>query len=90
MITQAYVQDVINRHSVRVRIPLYNKAEGVNGSTPNSELGVAPICTLPNIINDPHPGDVVFIAFEEDDLSKPVVLLVPMEDYSLFSQFEDK
>lgn len=74
MITKAYIQDVINRHAVRVRIPLYNKLDGVNGSTPNAELGIAPICTLPNVINDPHPGDIVFVSFEEDNLSKPVVI----------------
>lgn len=74
MVTKAYIQDVISRHSVRVRIPLYHKLEEVNGSTPNSELSIAPICTLPNVITDPHPGDIVFVSFEENDLSKPVIM----------------
>lgn len=74
MITKGYIQDVLSRHSVRVRIPLYNKIENVNGATPNKELSIAPICTVANIINDPHIGDIVFLAFEEDDISKPVVI----------------
>lgn len=74
MITKAFIQDVINPHTVRVRIPMYNKLDGTQGSTPKSELPLAPICTVANIINDPHPGDVVFVSFEDDDLSKPIVL----------------
>lgn len=74
MITKAYVQSVLDNHTVRVRIPLFNKLENVNGATPNGELSIAPICTVANIINDPHIGDIVFVAFEEDDLSKPIVI----------------
>lgn len=74
MVTKAIVQEVISAHRVRIRIPLYNKIEGVMNSTPDTELPVSPICTLPNIKVSPNVGDIVFVAFEEDDLSHPVVL----------------
>lgn len=74
MITKAIIQDVINAHKIRIRIPLYNKLDGVNGSTPNNELSIASVCTLPNIISDPHVGDIVFVSFEEDNIAKPVIL----------------
>lgn len=47
MVTKAIIQEVIGPHSVRVRIPLYNKIEYVNGSTPTSELPRASICLTP-------------------------------------------
>ena len=74
MITKAYIQEVLSPHSVKVRIPILNKIEDVNGATPNSELPTAAICTLPNMITDAHAGDIVIVGFEENSTSKPIVL----------------
>lgn len=74
MLTKAYIQEVINPHSIRVRIPLYNKIADVEGSTPNKELGVACVCTLPNFITSANVGDIVIVGFEENTISKPVIL----------------
>jgi hypothetical protein len=74
MITKAFIQEVVDPHHIRIRIPLYNKIENVNGSTPNSELGIAAVCTLPNFITDARPGSVVIVGFEEDSISKPIIL----------------
>ena len=74
MLTKAYIQEVLSSHSIRVRIPLYNKIEGVEGATPNNELHTACVCTLPNFITNPKAGDVVIVGFEENDVSNPVIL----------------
>ena len=74
MLTKAYIQEVLSPHSVKVRIPLYHKIEGVGGSTRNDELPVGCVCTLPNFVTDINPGDIVILGFEEDNISKPVVL----------------
>lgn len=74
MVTKAIIQEVLSPHKVKVRMPLFNKIENANGSTPNRELPVCPICTLPNFINDPRVGDIVFVAPEDYDVSRPVVL----------------
>jgi hypothetical protein len=74
MLTKAYIQEVINPHSIKVRMPLYNKLEGVDGATPNNKLHTACVCTLPNFITNPRKGDIVIVGFEDNDISHPVVL----------------
>ena len=74
MITKGYIQEVLTSNTVRVRIPLYHKIENTNGSVTNDLLPVAPIVTPPNIRIDPMVGDVVVVAFEENDLSKPIII----------------
>lgn len=74
MLTKGYIQAVISPHSVRVRLPIFNKVENVQGATPVEELATAPICTLPHFVQNPQIGDIVFVDFEEDQYSHPVVL----------------
>lgn len=74
MITKAYISEVFSPNKVRVRVPLFNKIDGVNGSTPKNELSMACVCSLPNCKVAPQSGDVVLVGFEEDNTSKPVVL----------------
>lgn len=74
MLTKGYIQAVLSPHSVRVRLPIFNKVENVQGATPVEELSTAPICTLPHFIQNPQIGDIVFVDFEEDQYSHPVVL----------------
>ena len=74
MVTKAIIQEVLNHYTVKLRIPIYNKLENVNGSTPNNELSITTLCTLPNFLIKPEPGDIVIVAFEEGDISKPIVI----------------
>ena len=74
MLTKGYIQAIISPHSVRVRLPIFNKVENVQGATPVEELATAPICTLPHFVQNPQIGDIVFVDFEEDQYSHPVVL----------------
>lgn len=74
MLTKAYISDIINSNSIKIRMPLFNKIDGVNGATPKSELSIACVCSLPNFITAPQTGDIVIVGFEEDDTSKPVIL----------------
>ena len=74
MLTKGYIQAVLSPYSVRVRLPIFNKVENVQGATPVEELATAPICTLPHFIQNPQVGDIVFVDFEEDQYSQPVVL----------------
>lgn len=74
MVTKAYISEVISPYSVKIRIPLYNKINGVNGATPESELPLACVCTLPNYAISPVVGDIVIVGFEEDNISKPVII----------------
>lgn len=74
MVTKAFVEEVIDKNHIRVRMPLYNKIKGVESSTPTRELPIAPICSLPNIDYNINVGDIVLIAFEEDKLGNPIII----------------
>ena len=74
MITKAYIIDIIDKYRARVRIPIYNKAYASPTATPTDNLSIATICTLPGVIPNYKVGDVVYVAFEEDIVSKPVIL----------------
>ena len=74
MITKAYVQTIIDESTVVVRMPLFNKIAEVSGSTPDSELPTASLCIVPGAEYVLEEGDIVFLGFEEDNISNPVVL----------------
>ena len=44
------------------------------GATSVNELSDAIICTLPRSSYIPEVGDVVIVAFEDNDLGKPIIL----------------
>ena len=62
MITKAIIKEIIDKYQVRVDIPLLN-------STLDSI-----VCTLPKAKFYPEIGDIVFVAFEDYDLGKPVII----------------
>lgn len=76
MLTKAYVVSKVKNSSNRyiVRIPLLNSIEGAKHSTPNSELSEAAVASLPATSNILHPGDCVYVGFENNDLGSPVII----------------
>ena len=73
MITKGIVTFVKSSYEVQVRIPIINGFNSKN-STPNSELYYATVCCPPNMQYDLQPNDVVFIAFEDNDYAKPIII----------------
>lgn len=74
MITKGIVQDIIDDYTIRVRLPIYDGTEKSQQGTPNSSLSLATICSLPNSSSFVDLGDIVFVAFEDDDMGKPVII----------------
>ena len=74
MSERALVVEVVDRYHVKVRIPTFNKSGNANGATPDSELSVAPIATVPGCSPALKAGDMVIVGFEHDYTAKPVVL----------------
>ena len=74
MVTKAIIAEIIDKTQARVRIPIFDKAEGASFATPNSELAIAPICTMAGAAPNYKVGDVVFVAFEYDVFSNPIIL----------------
>jgi len=74
MILRALIENKEDAYHYRIRIPLLNKSEGSANATSYEDLYIAPVCTFPGIKINFVKGDVVFVAFESNDYSKPVIL----------------
>ena len=73
MITKAIIEKIVNPYRAIVRIPIIDKAKGAVSATPSEYLHAATICTPPGISPNLSVGDVVFVAFEDGNDSKPVI-----------------
>ena len=73
MITKGIVEEVLGTKA-KVRLPIYDGIDGAKNSTKTKDLYSATICSLPNIDNPVSVGDIVFVSFEDNDNSKPVIL----------------
>ena len=69
----------------RVRIPKYHKLRGVSTATPTESLPYATICCQPGIVPSYEIGDIVYVDFENDNISYPVIFgkLLRQEDTQL-------
>jgi hypothetical protein len=72
MIQKAIVEAILNDYQVKVRIPKYDKMSYDGASY--KELSTGIICSAPGTLVNYSKGDVVLVAFENDEISKPVVL----------------
>ena len=73
MITKAYVEQLYTT-TAKVRIPVFDKPAFVTDSTPSPDLAEATVSFLPNCKPNLKVGDVVFVAFEDNDIGKPVII----------------
>lgn len=74
MITRGIVESLVDRYTVKVRMPLLNRMGGTASNVLSEDLNEAVICTLPQVAPNVNVGDVVFVAFEDNNFGKPVVI----------------
>ena len=79
MITRAFVENVGTAASdyeakLQLRIPLIDGLLGTVGATSDANLKWASILAIPGLDVQYRPGDVVIVAFENNDLDSPLVL----------------
>lgn len=74
MITKAIIEKVISDYEVKVRIPLLDSTIAFKQSVDIDGLSSATICISPKSRFIPAVGDVVFVAFEDNDAGKPVII----------------
>ena len=74
MILKAIIESTNLDNQYRIRIPKYHQIDGVSTATPINQLPFASVCYQPGIIPNYSIGDVVYIDFENDDLSQPIIL----------------
>lgn len=74
MISRAIIESKIDINHFRVRVPTLNKSNSSIGSTPTNELAIATVCAIPGYNPSFNIGDTIFVEFEENDFSRPVIL----------------
>lgn len=74
MLQKAIIEKKLDKYSMKVRIPVYNKVKSDPTATPTNELCTATIQTLPGCSPNYQEGDVVIVDFENDNLSFPIII----------------
>lgn len=74
MITKAIVEDIINNREFIVRIPIFDNIESAREHTIKEDLNTALAILSPGLSNNIVRGDIVYVGFEDNDISKPIIL----------------
>lgn len=74
MITKAIVEQIINKNSVKIRIPILDKVVDASTGISIENCQIATECVLPNFYYNFNVGDIVFVDFEENNMDTPVIL----------------
>lgn len=74
MVTKGIVEKLIDRNHIRVRVPIFDKATEAPDCVKTNDLTIATVCSPAGVQQYYCVGDVVYIAFEQDQRSLPVIL----------------
>lgn len=74
MITKGIVEKLIDKNHIKVRVPIYDKSTESPDCVKTDDLTVATVCSPAGIQQHYCIGDVVYLAFEQDQRSEPVIL----------------
>lgn len=74
MIYRAIIEEVIDRYTAKIRIPLIHRTSMSSQYTEASGLPEAKICTLPSTHPNIQIGDIVIVALENNDPTKPIII----------------
>lgn len=74
MIYKGIVESMLDQYRAKVRIPVLHRASFAPKTVATADLPEALICTLSGCQGGIKQGDIVFIAHEDNDLSKPVII----------------
>ena len=74
MITRAIIEELVDQYHYRVRIPIFDRSEESAIYTQFNDLSIATCASTKGINNSLKVGDVVFVGFEDNSSSHPVIL----------------
>lgn len=74
MLARGIIDSIIDKTTVRVRIPVLNNVDFISGHTVSQDLPEATFCTIPHIDLNLKIGDVVIVGFETNDFTKPIII----------------
>ena len=74
MITRAIIEEKITPYEYRVRIPIFDRSKDAALHTKTKDLSIA-VASLPKgIYNNLEVNDIVFVAFENNEIGAPVII----------------
>ena len=74
MLQKGIVESLEGLYQVKVRVPKYDGMAYDSTGLKDNELATGIICTIPGTSIAYSVGDVVLVGFENDELSKPIIL----------------
>lgn len=74
MITKAIVDSVVDKYTIKVRIPRLDRIPISSNHTASRLLNEAVICTLNNCHPNLRPGDIVFVALDDENEDEAIIL----------------
>lgn len=74
MITKAIVESIVDRYTIKVRIPRLDRTENSSIRTPTEYLNEAIVCTLANYDPNIRVGDIVFVALDDQNEDEVIIL----------------
>ena len=74
MIQKGKIEKVIDRYTYKVRIPKYDKIQDDASGTDTEDLADGLVCITPGVNVSYALGDIVIVSFENDEISKPIIL----------------
>jgi len=74
MIQKGRIERVIDKYTYKVRIPKYDKVLEDPEGTRTEDLAEGLVCITPGMNVAYTVGDIVIVSFENDEISKPVIL----------------
>ncbi len=72
MIQKAIVESIENDYQIKIRIPKFDKMS--YDGTSFGDLSTSIVCSSPGTIVNYSVGDIVLVGFENNEISKPVIL----------------
>ena len=74
MITKAIIEEKINQYQYKVRIPIFDRMDESPDHTDFKDLAIATVSIPRGINNNIQVGDIVFVGFEDNNSSQPIIL----------------
>lgn len=74
MITKAIVDSIVDKYTIKVRIPRIDRVLQTSMRTSDDHLSEALICTLSNCDPNIRVGDIVFVALDDQNEDEVIIL----------------